>query len=240
MKKVTSAALLALKLTWGEALGVFLGAGAAQLFDVSRELMPGGVPLQAAFGFENLLYTAVAPAGGWFAIVLMIVLLLSAGASRGSKTIYTMNRLGLSEMQITFVFGGVFSLYFLLYWAFQLLLAYGFFAWYSRFSLVSSTGFMLAAWRSEWLHLLLPLGEWLGYLRNAVVCVSFGLCTAFGVQRRRHGKFPLELLVPVVLCLFLLSGRIVNQLELMLSILLILWTVCAYFLTKGGEDDEIL
>lgn len=240
MKKVSSAALLAIKLTWKVALAVFLLTALLQTGAIYLELMPGGVPLQTTFGFEALLQTAVQGAGKWWIVMLMVFLTLNTAASRGSKTIYTMNRLGLSEMNMTFVFGGVFSLYFLLYWVFQLGMAYGFFAWYSRFSLVSSNAFMLACWRSEWLHLLLPLGEWLGYVRNIVICLSFGLCTAFGAQRSRHGKQPLELAVLPIACLFLLQGRVAESLDLILIPLLIACTVGEYFLTRGGAEDEIL
>ena len=53
MKKITSAALLAIQLTWMAALVFSLTAVGLQIFDVYRELMPGGVPLQATFGFDE-------------------------------------------------------------------------------------------------------------------------------------------------------------------------------------------
>lgn len=240
MKKVSSAALLALKLTWKAALLIFAVTGIVQAIAVFRELMPGGVPLQATFGFETLMDSALSFSGRFWAVFLLAGLVMSAASTKGSRSVYTMNRLGLREMQVTFVFGGVFSLYFLLFWAFQLGLVYGVFAWYSRFSLVNSNAFMLAAWRSEWLHLLLPLGEWMGYVRNVAVCISFGFTAAFGVHRMRHGRNALICAVPPILCAFMLSGRIANHLELTLSILLIAYTVGAYFLTRGGDEDEIL
>ena len=240
MKKYTSAALLALKLTWKAAALTFVLFTLIQTGAVWQELMPGGVPLQTTFGFENLLESAVQGAGKWAAVVLLAALILTASRSRGSKTIYTLNRLGLSEMQVSFVFGGVFSLYFLLYWAFQLGLCYGFFAWYSRQSLVSSNIFMLACWRSEWLHILLPLGEWIGYLRNLILCVSFGFTAAFGAQLLRHGSNALICCVPPILCAFALSGRMVSKLELIQMGLLIAYSVGIVFLAKGGEDHEIL
>lgn len=240
MKKVTSAALLALRLTWKTALLVFAVTGLIQTGRVSWELMPGGAPLQTTFGFESLLKTAVQGPGLWFGVVLLAALVLSAGNTRGSRTVYTLNRLGLSEFQSALVFGGVFSLYFFLYWVFQLALVYGFFAWFTRFSLVSSNMFMLSAWRSEWFHLLLPLGEWMGYLRNIVICVSFGCTGAFGAQLRRHGRNILICCVPPILCAFLLDGRMVSKLELLQSALLIAYTVGIGFMAKGGADDEIL
>lgn len=241
MKKITSAALLALKLSWKAVLLAFALSAGVQAFDVYRELMPGGVPLQTTFGFESLLRSAVQPAGVFWIIMVLVLLILSASSGKGSKTVYTMNRLGLTEIQVTLVFGLVFSGYFFLYWAMQLGLAYGYFVWYTRLGLVSSNAFMLACWRSEWLHLLLPLGEWLGYMRNAVVCLSFGFSAAFGIHRRRRGKNALASFLPVVLCVVLLTGRLASTMEhIGLMILLAVFTVGYFYSLKGGAEGEDL
>lgn len=240
MKKITSAALLALKLTWLSALLYPLVAVGLQIFDVFRNLMPGGVPLQVTFGFENLLQSAQRVGRFWM-VLLLFALTRAAGDTMGSKSVYTMNRLGLSENRMTLVFGGVFTGYFLLYWVLQLAVCYGFFVWYSRFTLVSSNAFMLACWRSEWLHTLLPLNEWWGYLRNLAICTSFGFSAAFGSQLSRRGKFPWMSLVPPVLCLFMLTGRIGEfWLDIILTVLLIGFTIGYYFALKGGREDEDL
>ena len=242
MKKITSAALLALKLTWLAALAFTLTGAAVQIFYVFRELMPGGVPLQTTFGFEQLLQSAAERVGKFWMVLLLYMLGMDIGKS--VKTIYTMNRLGLSENQMTLVFGLVFSGYFLLYWAFQIALCYGFFVWYSRFALVGSNTWMLACWRSEWLHTLLPLGEWWGYLRNTVICLSFGFTAAFNMQRARrekHATVSLFKIVPPVLCLFLLNGRVGERgPATALIFLLILFGIGDWFALKGGREDEDL
>ena len=204
--------------------------------------MPGGVPLQTTFGFETLLSSAVESFGKPFLYALLICVTMRPAASRGSKTVYTMNRLGLSELQTTLVFGVVFSGYFLLYWAVQLAFAYGVFAWFSRFSLVSSNAFMLAVWRSEWLHLLLPLGEWWGYLRNVIVCLSLGFCAAFGSQLARHGKTASwAILFPALLCANMPSGRIGDDWSSIgLMVLLTAFTIGYFFCLKGGRENEDL
>lgn len=242
MKKITSAALLALKLTWQAALAFTLTGAAVQVFYVFRELMPGGVPLQTTFGFEQLLQSAAERVGKFWMVLMLYMLGMDVGKS--VKTIYTMNRLGLSENQMTLVFGLVFSGYFLLYWAFQIALCYGFFVWYSRFALVGSNTWMLACWRSEWLHTLLPLGEWWGYLRNTVICLSFGFTAAFDSQRARrekHAMINLFKIVPPVLCLFLLNGRVGERgPATALIFLLILFGIGDWFALKGGREDEDL
>lgn len=241
MKKVTSAALLAIKLTWTVALGLLLLGVGVQTVSVYQWLMPGGVPLQASFGFETLLRSAVQGAGQWWMLLLLVFLTLSTASTKGSKTVYTMNRLGLSELQMTFVFGAVFTLYFLLYWAIELGLMYAYFVWYSRFTLVSSNAFMLACWRSEWLHILLPLGEWWGYLRNVIICLSFGFSAAFGSHLFRHGKLPLASLIPPLLCAVMLNGRVGEAMtNIGLTVLLTAFTIGFFFVLKGGREDEDL
>lgn len=241
MKKVTSAALLAIKLSWAAAASLILAGSFVQAFEVYRWLMPGGVPLQASFGFETMLRSTVQGPGMWWMLLLLVYLTRYSSSTKGSKTVYTMNRLGLSELQTTLVFGAVFSGWFLLYWAVQLALAYGWFVWYSRFSLVSSNAFMLACWRSEWLHILLPLGEWWGYLRNIIICLSFGFSAAFGSQLFRHGKLPLASLFPVLLCAVMLNGRVGEAMtNTGLMVLLTAFTVGYFFVLKGGREDEDL
>ena len=241
MKKYTSAALLALRLTCTSALAVFTVSGILQLFDGYRELMPGGLPLQTTFGFEELLRAAAQPSGKHCALLLLGFLMGTAGNSRGCKSVYTMNRLGLREHHMALVFGLVFTGWFVLYWAFLLALCYGLFVWYSRFTLVGSNAFMLAAWRSEWLHILLPMGEWWGWLRNFALCMSFGFCAAIGSQLMRRGKFPVGILVPPVLCMILLDGRIAALgPALSLTALLTAFTAAYYFSMKGGCEDEDL
>ena len=241
MKTYTSAALLALKLTWKTVLLTFTLTLGLQIFDGYRELMPGGVPLQVSFGFENLLRAAAQPAGKWWTVMLLVFLTVSAGRSKGSRSVYTVNRLGLCENHTTLIFGLVFTGYFLLYWALQIAVCYGFYVWHSRLSLISSNTFVLACWRSEWLHILLPLNEWWNYLRNLAICGSFGFAAAFGSQLLRRGKFPVGSFVPPLLCMAMLSGRIVNFApDLALTVLLTVCTAGYYFVLKGGREDEDL
>ncbi len=241
MKKITSAALLAIQLTWKAVLLLFFIHIGLHIFEGYLELMPGGVPLQATFSFENLLRSAAQKVGQWWMVYLLGALIGTTGPSKGSKAVYTMNRLGISENQMTLVFGAVFTGYFLLYWAIQIAVCYGFFVWYSRFTLVGSNAWMLSCWRSEWLHFLLPLGEWWGYLRNLVICMSFGCSAAFASQQGRRGKIPLTWFIAPLLCVFLLSGRIGSiGMDMVLTVLLIAFTVGYFFALKGGREDEDL
>ena len=88
MKKITSAALLALKLTWLAALAFTLTGAAVQIFYVFRELMPGGVPLQTTFGFEQLLQSAAERVGKFWMVLLLYMLGMDIGKSVGNDTTF--------------------------------------------------------------------------------------------------------------------------------------------------------
>ena len=88
MKKITSAALLALKLTWLAALAFTLTGAAVQIFYVFRELMPGGVPLQTTFGFEQLLQSAAERVGKFWMVLLLYMLGMDIG-----KSVKTINKI---------------------------------------------------------------------------------------------------------------------------------------------------
>ena len=71
MKKITSAALLAIQLSWKTVLAMFLASVALQIFYAFQELMPGGVPLQATLGYEMLLSGDIGRTGRhWMSMLL--------------------------------------------------------------------------------------------------------------------------------------------------------------------------
>lgn len=239
MKQYASVALLALKRSWKAAVLIFLAVCAVQTFAVYNWLMPDGVPLQATFGFETMLESAVDPHGRTGFAALVLVLTVAMGEGKGTKSVYTLRRLGISEMQATLTIGAVYSSYFILFWLFQLGLCFAFFAWYTHFSLVSANALMLAAWRSGWFHLLLPLAEWSGYLRNFALCLGFGCSAAFGAHQLRHKRNALGSGVLVALCLFCLPTRPATLgMDIALAALTAVIVTVLFLTVRGGDRDE--
>ena len=75
MKKITSAALLAIQLSWKTVLAMFLASVVLQIFYACRELMPGGVPLQATLGYEMLLSGDIGRTGRhWLSMLLTLLI----------------------------------------------------------------------------------------------------------------------------------------------------------------------
>ena len=64
---------------------------------------------------------------------------------------------------------------------------------------------------------------------------------AIGSQKLRHGKSSMLSVVPPVLCLFLLTGRIGDfWLDMILTVVLIGFTIGYFFTLRGGwEDDDL-
>ncbi len=238
MKKYTSAALLALKLTWKAAGLVMLLSAAWQTWLVRNTLTPGGIPLQVNFSFSSILDSTVRDPAMICGAVLLLVLILRTAATKGSKSIYTMKRLALTELQTAAVFGLVFAGYYLIYWAMELGLCFGYFAWYSRFSLVSSNALMMAAWDSSWFHFLLPLEEWFGYVRNLTICLSLGLSAALSSVRLRRGKSLLWSIVPCFAIVSLFPFGIANTTDFFLVPILAVIILGHYAIVLEGMRNE--
>ncbi len=238
MKKRTSAALLALQLTWRAAALVLVLGALVQTGLLAWKLMPGGVPLQTNLSFSEILDTSVWRAGMFFAAMLLFAVTFRAGTTRGSKSIYTMKRLGLPEWEATIVFALVFSGYFLLYWAAQVGLCFAWFAWYSRFSLVSSATWMLSVWDSSWLHYLLPMEESVGYVRNLAICLNFGATAAYAGYRERRGKGKLWPFLSLAIVLVLFPQSHASTLDFFLIPFLVTEPVGYFFAMLEDEKHE--
>lgn len=192
MKKYTSAASLALRLTWCNVLTVFVIVGLCQWFLVYRTGFENEV-------FDYLLDETAAPLGIMGQLVLVGAMYFALSGQKGSKTAYTLRRLQLSEGSVTAVFALMFTGYFVLYWAFQI----GMVLWlYTMYVGVMDAGqnlLFVSAFRSKYFHSLLPLYEPWAVVRNAVFCLCFGSFGALGAQNARNGRSAPLLLFFVVL-----------------------------------------
>lgn len=183
MKKYTSAAGLAIRLTWLRVLVYIVFLGICQWISFLT------VNNTASAALEFRLDDLPAWAGRLGNLGIMLMLYYALRGSKGSRMDYTLRRLSLSEMTVTAVWALVFSGWFLLYWVFQIGLMFGMYAQY-----VSDYGggwnmLFVAAMRSDYFHYLLPLYEPWGFVRNIVMCLAFGSFTALGAQNARNGRW---------------------------------------------------
>lgn len=183
MKRYTSTAGLAIRLTWLQVL-VYIGAlcacqWAAFLF----------VDNAAGQALEYRLDNWPMGAGrmGMMGMLLMLHSFLKGG--KGSQFHITLKRLSISELSVAAVWTLVFAGWFLIYWVAQLGILFGMYANYVRAYGGSENLLFTVAMRSKYFHYLLPLYEPWGFVRNAVLCLAFGSFTALGGMNARNGRW---------------------------------------------------
>ena len=221
MKRYTSAAGLAVKLTWHQVAVYIL---ALCFFQWVAFLNVNNVATQALeYRLDNW------PVGcGRIGMPVMVLLLNSSLAgSKGSRIDYTLRRLSLSERTVTTVWTLVFAGWFLLYWAMQLALLFGMYANYVSTYGGSENLLFVVALRSKYFHYLLPLYEPWGFVRNIAVCVYCGYFTAQGARNARNGRWAPLCLFYVSPALFIEPRPLANQgmdcFEVVCIIVLVIW-----------------
>lgn len=238
MKKYTSVAGLAVRSSWVRALAVFAVVGLNQWFMALHQAAPGGNLIQTGLGLETLVRDGMT-FWGYLGLPMLMVALMSAGdESKRVRSGYTLRRLGIREMGVTMVWGLVNAGWFLLYWVFQLgmiLLAY------RSFIAPMNPGhnaLFLAAWRSEYFHQLLPMEEWIGYVRNIVICLGLGFNAAYGAHQQRHKRN--SFLTGALLVALTFVAKRPGQLaaDVTVIVLIVAITVGCWFLVRGGDRNE--
>lgn len=139
------------------------------------------------------------------ALVAMTVFLCLPGCEFGSKSSYTLRRLGLSDHARYFWQAGYNTLCFLLLWAVQVALCWGMCVYYTtHFPAVAVTNqtIYLAFYRSNLLHSLLPLSDVSRWIRNALLVPALGFAAAhFPRTQQQKGRPGITILALVVVTL---------------------------------------
>lgn len=135
--------------------------------------------------------------------LLLSVLLWSAGSDMGAKPSYTIRRLRIDE-RLVFAWQALWNscAYFIL-WAWQAAVA----VWLAQLSLAQlpaeqagPQALMLAFYRADFLHALIPLLDSSVWTRNALMVLGLGLTGALLPLRQRRGKRSSWIFVYAVFC----------------------------------------
>ena len=176
------------------------------------------------------------------AFVLLTVQLCAAGGDRGGRQNYTLQRLALQERTVTFWQMAVNALFYLLFWTLQgLALIILCAVVRDPGDVLSGQALFLACWRSPLLHGLIPMGEVLVWIRNAVFCAALGIVTAKFSWCRRRGKFGVGVLFAAAACLLFFPrevGKAVEDTLVMLFLLTVASGAVTGIVTEEEEDDE--
>ena len=160
----------------------------------------------AGRGYESALDAAPITAAAGVGLMAAVILLLLPWAKSGQgRPLTTLNRLRITTFRAAFWLIVYNSLCFLIFWAAQLalflLLCKGF---------LVSTGasghlhlICLAAWRVDYFHMLLPLGDVPELARNIVLVFGFGVMTAALVMED-------TLSIGAYLCVVLTTSKVIT------------------------------
>ena len=152
-------------------------------------------------------------------LVLTTMLLISTLSQSGSKLDYTIRRLRIGNQSLCVCQSVFNTACFLMFWAVEILVALLLCRlWVSSMEVESHQTVYLAFYRSELLHSLLPLDDVSRWVRNFVVFICLGICSACApVIQRRGGQHWGVLALPVVLAFVFPSGIAVVRYDVLLA-----------------------
>jgi hypothetical protein len=123
------------------------------------------------------------------AFVLLSAAILYNGSAKGVQ--YTLGRLSGDERVTTILWGGYYALCYFIFWAFQVVLAYGILSFCAGImpeGQVTGQSVLLAFYGDEFLHEILPLSDGTRYFTNICYCISLGVTAACFSHMWRRGK----------------------------------------------------
>lgn len=207
MKRYTSVAALAIRLTWLPVL-VYVGTLCAWQWVAFLNVNNG-----ASHALEYRLDNWPMGSGKLGMLGLMLLLYSFLKGGKGSQFHITLKRLSVNELKICLVWTLIFAGWYLLYWAVQLVMLFGMYANYVHTYGGSENLLFTVAMRSDYFHYLLPLYEPWGFVRNGVLWLAFGSFTAMGSMNARNGRWnPLCLAFLMMIPWVLFSNRsVANQ-----------------------------
>ena len=177
MKTYTSVIALYARATLGKLLAILALTGLVEAGLFYLQMTPS-MSLEAVFAQTHIPLVCAAGFALYIAVLTMPAFL---------KAGYTLSRMRLT-LKGRFLCHVVYNvLCFLIFWGFQVTLLVGLFHWFgtqAEEAVFGPQSILLTFYRVDFLHSLLPLADWLLYLRNAVLMVGVGAMTALPLSRQ--------------------------------------------------------
>lgn len=178
-----------------------------------------------------------------FAVVflLLVVCLCLTGCEFSGKQGYTLRRLGVTEYRV-FLWQSVYNCAcFLLLWAWQTVVVYILCRLHTNFApeeAKNSQTLMLAFYRTDFLHNLLPLRDVSRWIRNVFLVVLLGFGCAYFPLKQRKGSFPILPVLAVLLSVFAFTYG-VSTFTVNLVVMLIGLFLLGCLLMYSGEAVKV-
>ncbi len=198
---------------------------------------------------------------GGIAFLLLCTALCMAGYASSSKTGYTLARLGITERETFFVQSVANTLFFAMFLCVEALLSAALCSYYAMqmpyvvggLPVVSGQSILLAFYRSDFLHALLPMSDGLGWSCSVLLLLSLGITTAGFPFLQRRGVFSSDIITTalVTLAYFGLKDASIGPFLVYFDGVIVIWHIIykvytidatleeeASWETGGGTSDE--
>ena len=124
------------------------------------------------------------------ALVLLTAACCLHGSGLGGSAVgNALGRLRISELWVVLLWGLCYAMAFVILWAVQAGILLGAGAYYTAQaapSMANAQTVLLASWQASFFHAVLPLDQWTGYVRMALLSLGAGMgCAVWSFWRRR-------------------------------------------------------
>ena len=177
------------------------------------------------------------------ALVFISIVICLPGCEFKSNTSYTLRRLSISERATFFHQAAYNTLVYMMLIAVQLITVFGLSQYYLSAvpkECISNQTILLAFYRNDFLHSLLPLEDVGLWIRNGLLVITFGLATAEYPYRQRRHKFSsteLALVVYTIVWFDQSIGQLGHVITTGVVALMLIGTTI-YTLTR--KDEEVV
>ena len=234
MKKYASVFALYARSTMYRSLAVTLLGGAAQVLLLLLRLKTKAPALP-----EDCITGSGAGIALMITFLLLTAVLCVPGAAPGTK--YTLSRLRVSEGAAFWLHTLSNAVIYLFFWAAEIAVFAGFTQYFiaARSPAAGAQALFLATYRTDLFHSLLPLRDWVLWLRNGLFIVSLSLAcaeTPFLARRKRYSFTGVP--AAALVCVFFVRGlrdRMKLSTAVMLLIVLLVKVIADFMFLE--EDD---
>lgn len=179
----------------------------------------------------------------WAVGLLALLMLLLYTSSRGGE--YTMRRLRLPGLKADLTIALSNLMLLVLFWVGEMAILLGMAVWYNAQLPSEYAGpntVFLASYQASLLHSVLPMGDFLRWVRNILVLICLALSTAQGASLLRRGKRPMGVFIlSVVASMSWVLPAWQIALDLMIMMAAVVVAMCAVVDLEcyhSGREDE--
>lgn len=178
--------------------------------------------------------------------LLITILLSRTGCEFSSKVGYTLKRLSVSERFVFFWQSLYNILCYLMFWMVQILIVFGLCSLYVKMApegYVTNQTVFLAFYRNDFLHSLLPMEDAGFWMKNIMIVIAMGICSARFPMAQRKGSKLSEIIPLTCVTLAFFIGELGEYLSLAITIgvcfICVILAVVHVFEKEGDEFEEM-